>query len=287
MTLCVAFLLFHFMKDARKSVLNTLAFFLACLFVQFISSLLYALQFATIAHAAGMCGVRSPDEAFVRIATGMELGLTPMQSLRGVHVINGRPQMSADMMVGVCLSRPEVCEYFQLVESSPERAVYRTKRRGSPEPVTLVFTIEDAKRAGLLGSKTWIAHPAAMLRARCSSQLARAVYPDLVNGLYTEDEMQEIASSSPAASAAPIVSSVTVVEPAPPAADTSAIEAALRAAATLDELKVAAAPIRSLPKGSPERSALVAAYNARKLELETPAPAPAPEPAREPGSDDA
>ena len=247
-----------------------------------------AWRFAEIACAAKMCNVHSAEEAFVRIATGMELGLTAMQSLRGVHVINGRPQMSADMMVGVCLSRPEICEYFQLVESTPERAVYRTKRRGSPEPVTLVFTIEDARRAGLLGSKTWMAHPAPMLRARCSSQLARAVYPDLTNGLYTEDEMQEIAASnSPAMPPAPIVSSVTVVDPAPPAADTSAIESALRAAATLDELKAAAAPIRSLPKGSPERSALVAAYNARKLELETPAPPPAPEPAREPGSDDA
>jgi hypothetical protein len=256
-----------------------------------------AWKFAEIAHAAGMCNVRSPDEAFVRIATGMELGLTAMQSLRGVHVINGRPQMSADMMVGVCLSRPEICEYFQLVESTPERAVYRTKRRGSPEPVTLVFTIEDARRAGLLGSKTWTAHPAPMLRARCSSQLARAVYPDLVNGLYTEDEMAEItASSAPAAPREYVqAESTTVVVNPPqhpaaaraPTIDIEEIAACLRGAATPDELKAAAAPIRSLPKGSPERSALVAAYNARKLELETPAPAPAPEPAREPGSDDA
>ena len=233
-----------------------------------------AWRFAEIAHAAGMCNVRSPDEAFVRIATGMELGLTAMQSLRGVHVINGRPQMSADMMVGVCLSRPDVCEYFQLVEFTPERAVYRTKRRGSPEPVTLAFTIDDARRAGLLGSKTWMSHPAPMLRARCSSQLARAVYPDLVNGLYTEDEMAEIAASS--APAAPTVSSVTVIEPAPPAVDTSAIESAMRAATTLDELKTAAAPIRSLPKGSPERAALVAVYSARKDAIETPQQPPAP-----------
>ncbi|HZW24154.1 MAG TPA: mechanosensitive ion channel family protein [Gallionella sp.] len=59
MTLCVAFLLFHFLKDARKSVLNTLAFFLACLFVQFVSSLLHALQFATLAtvlHEVGLIG---------------------------------------------------------------------------------------------------------------------------------------------------------------------------------------------------------------------------------------
>lgn len=58
-TLCVAFLLFHFLKDARKSVLNTLAFFLACLFVQFVSGMLHALQFSTIAtvlHEVGLIG---------------------------------------------------------------------------------------------------------------------------------------------------------------------------------------------------------------------------------------
>jgi small-conductance mechanosensitive channel/CRP-like cAMP-binding protein len=59
MTLCVAFLLFQLLKDARKSVLNTLAFFLACLFIQFVGGLLYALQFsaiATVLHEAGLIG---------------------------------------------------------------------------------------------------------------------------------------------------------------------------------------------------------------------------------------
>lgn len=256
-----------------------------------------AWRFAEIACAAKMCGVRSADEAFVRIATGMELGLTAMQSLRGVHVINGRPQMSADMMVGVCLSRPDVCEYFQLIETTAERAVYTTKRRGAPEPVTIAFTIEDAFRAGLAGKGTWAAHPAAMLRARASAHLARAVYPDLVNGLYTEDEMAEItASSAPAAPREYVqAESTTVVvnHPQPPAAarvptiDIEEIAACLRGAATPDELKAAAQPIHGLPKGSPERAALVSTYNARKAELAAPAPAPAPEPAREPGSDDA
>jgi len=59
MTLGVAFLLFHFLKEERKSVLNTLTFFFACLGLQFVSGLIHALQFATAAavfHEAGLIG---------------------------------------------------------------------------------------------------------------------------------------------------------------------------------------------------------------------------------------
>jgi len=59
MTLCVAFLLFHFLKEERKGVLNTLAFFFAFLALQFVSGLLQALQFtsaAAIFHEAGLIG---------------------------------------------------------------------------------------------------------------------------------------------------------------------------------------------------------------------------------------
>ena len=47
MTLCVAFLLFHFLKEERKSILNTLTFFFACLALQFVSNLAPPPQYST------------------------------------------------------------------------------------------------------------------------------------------------------------------------------------------------------------------------------------------------
>lgn len=47
--LCLTFLLYHFLKDTRKSVLNTLSFFLLCEFVRFFSGLIFALQFTSSA----------------------------------------------------------------------------------------------------------------------------------------------------------------------------------------------------------------------------------------------
>ncbi len=47
--LCLSFLMFYFVKEERKSVTNTLMFFLVCMVGQFISGLVFLLQFATVA----------------------------------------------------------------------------------------------------------------------------------------------------------------------------------------------------------------------------------------------
>ena len=45
MSLGLTFILYHFHKEERRSIVNTLSFFLVCLFGQFISSLLHAMMF--------------------------------------------------------------------------------------------------------------------------------------------------------------------------------------------------------------------------------------------------
>ena len=134
---------------------------------------------------------KRPSDVLVVMMMGRDLGLTPMQALRQVHVIEGRPSMSAEMMVALCLQRPDVCEFFSLVESTDAKATYKTKRKGA-EPVSMSYTIEQASKAKLTGKQNWQNHTAAMLRARASSSLARVVYPDLTNGILSEDEADEI-----------------------------------------------------------------------------------------------
>ena len=44
MALSLAFLLFHFHKEERRSITNTLGFFFACLFGQLLSGLIHAID---------------------------------------------------------------------------------------------------------------------------------------------------------------------------------------------------------------------------------------------------
>ena len=134
--------------------------------------------------------VQTAEAAFTIIATGRELGLTAMQSLRSIHVIEGKPSLSADLILALVKNRRDVCTWFRLVTSTDKVATYETQRLGEPEPTRMSFTWEDATRAQVTGKDNWKKYPAAMLRARCISALARAVYPDLAMGLYDPDELE-------------------------------------------------------------------------------------------------
>jgi hypothetical protein len=51
------------------------------------------------------------------------------------------------------------------------------------------FTIEDAKRAGLLNRESWQKYTKELLVARAISGCSRKVFPDVVGGLYTVEEL--------------------------------------------------------------------------------------------------
>ena len=133
---------------------------------------------------------KRPEDVLAVILTGAELGLAPMQSLRGIRMIDGKPTMMADMMGALVMSKRDVCEYLRCVESTEQRAVYETKRKGSPKEDTLTFTIEQATKAGLASKDNWRKYPQAMLRARALSAICRMAYPDLVAGVYDPEELE-------------------------------------------------------------------------------------------------
>jgi hypothetical protein len=149
-------------------------------------------------HKAGVFGaeVTSADKAFAVLLKGHELGFTPMASASSIAIIKGKVSLSADATVALCKRSP-ACLYLRLVASTEEIATYETQRAGDPSPTALSYTIAQAKTAGLTGSQTWRGHAHAMLRARCGAAIARAVYPDLVAGIYDPDEVAEIVRAEP------------------------------------------------------------------------------------------
>ena len=132
----------------------------------------------------------SPQAVFATIALGREMGIPMMASLRQIHVVEGKQTLSAQLMVALVL-RSGVADYFRPKLVSSTRAVWETKRKGS-EPFELEHTIEMAQTAGLVKAGSgWAKNPADMLNARCSSRLARLIYPDIIGNLYTPEEIQD------------------------------------------------------------------------------------------------
>lgn len=164
-------------------------------------------RLATMTVKAGLFGIKTPEDAFARMATGMGLGLKAWQSLRGLCVIHGNVALKADLMMGLCLASPQ-CEYFRCLRTDDEVALFATKRRGDPE-TQLDFTMAQARASGLYQQNAnYGKYGAAMLRARAISALAKLVYPELMHGLYVPEELEEIRdaerSPPPARRSAPV-----------------------------------------------------------------------------------
>lgn len=144
-------------------------------------------RLAKIACTSGLVSLR-PEQAAVILLTGHELGLSPMQSLRGIYVVNGKPVLSADMLVAVVRASGR-CASWVVVESTEDRCTITTQRKGESATASRTWTMADAKRAGVTGKPIWSQYPRTMLRHRCAADLAREVYPDVVLGLYDPEEL--------------------------------------------------------------------------------------------------
>lgn len=142
----------------------------------------------------------TPQGVLSTVMVGRELGLPAMASLRCIHNIEGRHALSAALMVAQVL-KSGMAEYFEPVSFSTTEATYETLRKGARKPVTLTHTIEMARQSwpktkpdwekSFLASG-WGRNPTDMLVARATSRLARMVYPDLLAGLYTPEELAEL-----------------------------------------------------------------------------------------------
>jgi len=133
--------------------------------------------------------IRTPEQAIAIMQTGKELGLGPMQSLRGIHVIDGKPAMSADLIAGLALARVPGST-LRVAESTNTICRVEAARAGQ-ELTPFSFSMEDARNAGLTGKDVWRKYPRAMLRARCLTEACRAVFPDVVMGLYSPEELED------------------------------------------------------------------------------------------------
>ena len=138
-------------------------------------------------------GCKDRNEAIARAVTiaikGRELGVPPMQAFTSITVIKGKPCLSAELMLALVYQRIKGAK-VTFKETTAENATV-VMQRPDGEPQTFSFTIDDAKRAGLLNGGAWSKYPQAMLRARVISAGARAVFPDAIMGCYIPEEMGE------------------------------------------------------------------------------------------------
>ena len=142
-----------------------------------------------------------PEACMLAIQAGSEVGLSPMQSLQSIAVINGRPSIWGDAAMALVQASP-VCEFVrEYTEGDGDNlvAICEAKRRGYPAPTVVRFSVADAKKAGLWGkSGPWQQYPARMLALRARGFALRNAFADALRGLITAEEAQDYPTPEPA-----------------------------------------------------------------------------------------
>lgn len=127
----------------------------------------------------------------VAIQLGMEVGLYPMQALQNIAVINGRPCVWGDAQLA--LVRASGLMEWMKESGDNEYATCEVKRYGDPNIVSQTFRKNDAERAGLWGkSGPWKQYPKRMLQMRARSFALRDLFPDVLKGLHSREEAEDI-----------------------------------------------------------------------------------------------
>jgi hypothetical protein len=134
------------------------------------------------------------ESCLLAIQHGSEVGLSPMQSLQSIALINNRPTLWGDAALALVQSSP-ACEYVrEYIEGDGDNmaAVCEVKRRGYPSPNVVRFSVADAKKAGLWGKAgPWQQYPGRMLSLRARGFALRNTFADALRGLITAEEAQD------------------------------------------------------------------------------------------------
>mgnify|MGYP001561259371 CR=1 FL=1 len=156
-------------------------------------------RFSQYVLASGLAPKGDTVEAIlIKIEMGAELGIAAMQAVQNIAVINGRPGLWGDAVPGLVRGsgKQEWYKQEKIGKVGADDYGYRitSKRKGDPNPIETTFTIADAKKAGLWGKTgPWTFYPDRMLLNRARAFNARDNFPDVLKGLHTVEEIQDVA----------------------------------------------------------------------------------------------
>lgn len=137
-------------------------------------------------------------DILIAVQMGIELGLKPIQSLQNIAVINGKPCIYGDVLMSLTKIHPEFEDIKEHFDEKLQAAICEVKRRGQTLHTT-VFSIEDAKKAGLWNKPgPWTQYPKRMLQMRARGFALRDTFPDALQGLILAEEAMDYKDITPA-----------------------------------------------------------------------------------------
>lgn len=156
---------------------------------------------AELLCASGMTprDINTAPKVMATIMAGAEIGMAPFQALQSFAIINGRPALWGDGMLGVVRARGVRVSEAMTGEGEEIVATCTVTRPDTGEEVTRTFSVEDAKAAKLWGKRgssgqdtPWITYPKRMLQMRARAWAIRDACADMLRGIQMAEEAQDV-----------------------------------------------------------------------------------------------
>lgn len=131
----------------------------------------------------------NPANLLYAIEFAEALGMKPIHAITSVHVINGKPSASADL-IGTMVRR---AGHKLRVTGDETYAEAVLVRADDPDfEFRARWDLDKARKAGL-NTPTWKAYPGAMLKARAITEVCRTGAPDALHGIqHSTEELQSL-----------------------------------------------------------------------------------------------
>lgn len=138
-----------------------------------------------------------PENCFIAMQMGAEVGLPPMAALQNIAVVNGRPSLWGDSALAIVMVHPAYESHSEFFEGAGDAkvAICQVKRRNH-QMHTVKFSVADAKKAELWTKDIWKKYPDRMLQMRARGWALRDKFADAFRGLAIAEEAMDIPDSS-------------------------------------------------------------------------------------------
>jgi hypothetical protein len=158
-------------------------------------------EIAQMAIKSGLLpsAIRTPEAAMIIALKGFELGLPPMVAFSHINVIQGKPAMSAEIMLAsIYKAHPKATIIIE--ERSETKCILKAARPGVDKLATFEWNLDRARKMELLNKDNWKKQPGTMMFWRCITEMKRAIFPEVLMGIdYTADELEDIKDVTPLA----------------------------------------------------------------------------------------
>lgn len=176
-------------------------------------------QMASAIAKSGIFGIKDEASVLALMAVAQADGSHPAKAMQEYHLIQGRPALKADAM----MARFQAAGGKIVWEKYEDDEVVGVFSHPSGGSLKVGWTLKQAQSIGLVKPGSgWAKYPRAMLRARCVSEGIRSVFPGVIAGFYTPEEVGDFeppkekfvgsGSTTPAASLETLESDLDVIE---------------------------------------------------------------------------